>query len=135
MVSTIHVIVVRIIANDDTRVLHHVLDETEAWNLWIRESFIGIGSVFYLHKFRFIYLLFQILIIPHQHLLDLTHVHGVIVTLRITLVDGFLIDDATWLDFCGIDLLADKHQLCSSPAVISIHSSPMRLKGLNFKSL
>ena len=56
-------------------------------------------------------LLFQILIIPHQHLLDLTDVHGVIVTLRITLVDGFLIDDATWLDLCGIDLLADEHQL------------------------
>ena len=34
-----------------------------------------------------------------------------IVTLRITLVDGFLIDDATWLDFCGIHLLADEHQL------------------------
>ena len=55
--------------------------------------------------------LFQILVIPHQHLLDLTHVHGVIVALRITLVDGFLIDDATWLDFCGIDLLADEYQL------------------------
>ena len=79
--------------------------------------------------------LFQILIIPHQHLLDLTHVHGVIVTLRITLVDGFLIDDATGLDFRCIHLLADEHQLCSSPAVISIHSPPMRLKGLNFKSL
>ena len=34
---------------------------------------------------------FQILVIPHQHLLDLTHVHGVIVALRITLFDGFLI--------------------------------------------
>ena len=53
MVSTIHVIVVRIIANDDTRVLHHVLDEAEAWNLRIRKSLIGIGSIFYLHKFHF----------------------------------------------------------------------------------
>ena len=135
LVSTIHIIVVRIIADDDTRVLHHVLDETEAWNLRIRKSLIGIGSVCYLHKFRFIYLLFQILIIPHQHLLDLAHVHGVIVALRVTLVDGFLIDDATWLDFCGIDLPADEHLLCSSPAVISIHSPPMRLNGLNFMSL
>ena len=67
--------------------------------------------MFHTINFRFIYLLFQILIIPHQHLLDLTDVHGVIVTLRITLVDGFLIDDATWLDLCGIDLLADEHQL------------------------
>ena len=52
--------------------------------------------------------LFQILIIAYQDLLDLSDVHGVIVTLRITPVDSFLIDDAVWLDFCCIHLLADK---------------------------
>ena len=37
-----------------TRVLHHVLDEAEAWNLRIRKSLIGVGSIFDFHKFRFI---------------------------------------------------------------------------------
>ena len=32
--------------DDDTRVLHHVLDVAQAWNLRFRESLIGIGSVF-----------------------------------------------------------------------------------------
>ena len=54
LVSTIHIIVIGVITDDDTRVLHHVLDEAEAWNLRIRKSLIWIGSVFYLHKFRFI---------------------------------------------------------------------------------
>ena len=51
LVSTIHIVVIRLIADDDTRVIHHVLDEAEAWNLRIREGLIGVGSVFYLHKF------------------------------------------------------------------------------------
>ena len=42
LVSTIHIIVVGIVADDDTRVLHHVLDEAEAWNLRIRKSLIGV---------------------------------------------------------------------------------------------
>ena len=63
------------------------------------------------YKFRFMCLLFQILIIPYQHLLNLTNVHGMEVTLRIALVNGFLIDDTTLLDFCGIDLFADEYQL------------------------
>ena len=54
LVSTIHIIVVGIVADDDMRVLHHVLDEAEAWNLRIRKSLIGIGSVFYLHKFLYV---------------------------------------------------------------------------------
>jgi hypothetical protein len=57
LVSTIHIIVVGIVADDDTRVLHHVLNEAEAWNLRIRKSLIGVGSIIDFHKFRFIYLL------------------------------------------------------------------------------
>ncbi len=38
--------------DDDTRVLHHVLDEAEAWNLRIRKSLIGVGSINDFHKFR-----------------------------------------------------------------------------------
>ena len=34
------------------------LDEIDAWNLRIRKSIIRVGSVFYLHKFRFIYLFY-----------------------------------------------------------------------------
>ena len=37
------------------RVLHHVLDEAEAWNLRIRKSLIGVGSIIDFHKIRFIY--------------------------------------------------------------------------------
>ena len=55
LVSTIHIIVVGIVADDDTQVLHHVLDEAEAWNLRIRKSLIGVGSIIDFHKFRFIY--------------------------------------------------------------------------------
>mgnify|MGYP006391057201 CR=1 FL=1 len=65
LVSTIHIIVVGIVADDDTRVLHHVLDEAEAWNLRIRKSLIGVGSIIDFHKFRFIsydYILFQYLL-------------------------------------------------------------------------
>ena len=54
LVSTIHIIVVGIVADDDTRVLHHVLNEAEAWNLRIRKSLIGVGSTIDFHKFRFI---------------------------------------------------------------------------------
>ena len=46
------------VTDDNTRSLHHVLDEIDAWNLRIRKSIIRVGSVFYLHKFRFIYLFY-----------------------------------------------------------------------------
>jgi hypothetical protein len=51
LVSTIHIIVIGVITDDDTRVLHHVLDEAEAWNLRIRKSLIRIRSIFDFHKF------------------------------------------------------------------------------------
>ena len=50
-------------------------------------------------KFRFMCLLFQILIIPHQHLLNLADIHRMEVTLGIILVDGFLIEKSTFLQF------------------------------------
>ena len=53
LVGPIHIIVVGVVTYNDTRVLHHVLDEAKAWNLRIRKSLVGIGSVFYLHKFHF----------------------------------------------------------------------------------
>ena len=55
LVSTIYIIVVGVITYDNTRVLHHVFNEAEAWNLRIRKSLIGIGSGFYFHKFLFIF--------------------------------------------------------------------------------
>ena len=47
LVGTIHIIIVGIVADNDTRVLHHILDEVEAWNVGIGESLVGVGSVFY----------------------------------------------------------------------------------------
>ena len=47
LVCTIHVIIIGIVANDDTRALHHVLDEAEAWDVGIRESLIGVGSFYH----------------------------------------------------------------------------------------
>ena len=60
VIMTIHIIVVGIVADDDTRVLHHVLDEAEAWNLRIRKSLIGVGSIIDFHKFRFICLIIKL---------------------------------------------------------------------------
>ena len=51
LVSTIHIIVISVVTYNDTRVLHHVLDEAEAWNLRIRKSLIGVGSIIDFHKF------------------------------------------------------------------------------------
>ena len=42
-------------------------------------------------------LLFQILIIPYQHLLNLANVHCMEVTLGIVLIDGFLIEESIFL--------------------------------------
>ena len=53
LVCTIHVIIIGIVANDDTRALHHVLDEAEAWDVGIRESLVGVGPVFYFHNSQF----------------------------------------------------------------------------------
>ena len=50
LVGTIHIIIVGIVANDDTRILHHVLDEAEAWDAGIGESLLGVGPVLY-HDF------------------------------------------------------------------------------------
>jgi hypothetical protein len=49
LVSAIHIIVISVVPYNDTRVLHHVFDEAEAWNLQIRESVIWIRSVFDFH--------------------------------------------------------------------------------------
>jgi hypothetical protein len=51
LVGPIHIIVIGIVTDDDTRVLHHVLDEAEAWDVGVWESLIWVRSVFYLgHK-------------------------------------------------------------------------------------
>ena len=51
LVSTIHIIVIGIVADDDARVLHHVFDEAEAWDVGIRESLVGVRTLFY-HIYR-----------------------------------------------------------------------------------
>ena len=50
LVSTIHIIVIGIVADDDTRVLHHVLDEADAREIGIGESLIGVWSILYCHN-------------------------------------------------------------------------------------
>ena len=57
LIRTIHVIIVRVVPDDNSRILYNVLDETETRNLRIRERRIWVGSVGYLvHwvKYRFI---------------------------------------------------------------------------------
>ena len=56
-------------------------------------------------------LLFQILIIPYQHLLNLADVHRMEVTLGIVHVDSVLIEESALLKFRLIELLANKYQL------------------------
>jgi hypothetical protein len=64
LICTIHVIIVRVVPDDNARILHHVLDETETRNLRIRERRIGVGSVGYLVHwviFRFSELIYAFL--------------------------------------------------------------------------
>ena len=61
LASIIHIIVVGVVAVDDTRVLHYVLNEAEAWSIGIRNSLIGIWSVFYHYKLEFIVLYLAVL--------------------------------------------------------------------------
>ena len=56
-------------------------------------------------------LLFQILIIPYQHLLNLADVHRMEVTLGIVRVDSVLIEESALLKFRLIELLANQYQL------------------------
>ena len=62
LVGTIHIVVVRIVANNDVRILHHVLDKAEAWDVWIWKCLVGIGSVVEFHisdLFEIIFLFFK----------------------------------------------------------------------------
>ena len=45
LVSTIHIVIVGIIADDDTWILHHILDEAKSWEVRIRENLVWIWSV------------------------------------------------------------------------------------------
>ena len=49
LVGTIHIIIVCIVADDDTRVLHYVLDEAETREIGIRECLVGVGSACCIH--------------------------------------------------------------------------------------
>ena len=51
------------------------------------------------HHCCFLYLLFQVFVIPHKNLLYLSNVHGVIVTLGIIGVDDILIEETVFLQF------------------------------------
>ena len=51
LIRSIYIIIIGIVAYDNTRILHHVFDEAEARNLRIRKCLIRIGPVFYIHKF------------------------------------------------------------------------------------
>ena len=50
LVSTINIIVIGIVSDDDTRILYHILDVTEAWNVRIRESLVGVWPIHYCHN-------------------------------------------------------------------------------------
>ena len=64
------------------------------------------------YKFRFMCLLFQILIIPYQHLLNLADVHRMEVALGIVRVDSVLIEESALLkqyvihEICTLNLLS-----------------------------
>ena len=50
LVSTIYVIVVGIITNDDAWILHHVLDKANAWQVRIWKNIVRVWPVDCLHK-------------------------------------------------------------------------------------
>jgi hypothetical protein len=51
LVGTIWIIVIGIVADDDTRVLYNVLDKTESWQVRIWKNLVGVGSIHYHHTF------------------------------------------------------------------------------------
>ena len=68
-------------------------------------------------------LLFQILIIPYQHLLNLADVHCMEIALGIVLVNDVLIEESAFLQFRLIELLANQYQLgfLEIDGVVGIH--------------
>ena len=44
LIRPVHVVIVGVVPDDDARILHHILDVAQAWNLGIRECRIRIGS-------------------------------------------------------------------------------------------
>ena len=48
LIGTVYIIIVRVIPDDDPRILHHILDVAKAGNLRIWECYIRIGPVGYL---------------------------------------------------------------------------------------
>jgi hypothetical protein len=48
LIGTVYIIIVRVIPDDDPRILHHILDVAEAGNLRIWECYIRIGPFGYL---------------------------------------------------------------------------------------
>ena len=51
LVSTIHIIVIGVVTDDNTWVLHHVLDEAKSWEVRIWENLVWIWSVHNQHIF------------------------------------------------------------------------------------
>ena len=59
------------------------------------------------------HIMFQVLIIPHQNLLNLADVHCVEVALGIVRIDGVLMDGPALLKFRLIEFFANQYQASS----------------------
>ena len=66
LVCTVYVIVIGIVTDDDSRVLYHVFDVTEAWNVRIRESLVGVWPVFAFIGYNLVYHISLIIWFPHK---------------------------------------------------------------------
>ncbi len=51
LVCTVNIIIIGIVTDDDTWILHHILDEAKSWEVRIRENLVWIWSVHNQHIF------------------------------------------------------------------------------------